>query len=475
MLFFAYCNFTLKFYNEGRNKREETWLKKNVNMLQGPLLRGIISYSVPIILTGWLQLLFNAADLVVVGQFRSPLSVAAVGATGSITALIINLFMGLSVGVGVAAAHGLGSGDKENVHRTVHTAIPTAIVCGLILTAVGIPLCGTFLTWMGTPENILHLSTLYMQIYFAGMTFNMVYNFTASVLRAAGDTKTPLVALALAGILNVSLNLLFVIACHMDVEGVALATTISQALSAVLVVIALMRRTDACRFSLKKMRIYRPQLRKILRIGLPAGLQSSMFAISNVLIQSSVNSFGDVFVAGNSAAISIEGFVYVSFNAFMQATVNYTGQNIGAYQYRRVKRIFLTCLGCVIVVGGAMGGIAYLLGPQLLSFYIKGTPQAIDHGVYRLGMICLPYFICGMMEIATGVLRGMGKSLSPTIICVMCVCVFRVIWIFAVFRRYHTPFSLYISYPISWVIAFVAQTAVFYPAINQLIRKAESQ
>ncbi len=450
-------------------------MKKNVNMLQGPLLRGIISYSIPIILTGWLQLLFNAADLVVVGQFRSSLSVGAVGATGSITALIVNLFMGLSVGVGVATAHGLGSGDDESVHRTVHTAIPTALLCGVILTAIGVPLCGTFLRWMGTPENILPLSTVYMQIYFAGITFNMLYNFAASILRAAGDTKTPLVALAIAGVVNVGLNLFFIIACHMDVEGVALATTISQALSAILTVIALKRRTDACRFSFRKMRIYKPQFQKIVRIGLPAGLQSSMFAISNVLIQSSVNSFGEVFVAGNSAAISIEGFVYVSFNAFMQATVNYTGQNIGACQFRRVKKIFWTCLGCAAVIGGAMGGLAYLFGPQLLSIYIKGTPEAIDYGVFRLTMICLPYFMCGMMEIATGVLRGMGKSISPTVICVMCACVFRVIWILTVFRQYHTPFSLYISYPISWIMAFVAQVVVFYPAINKLIGKAESQ
>ncbi len=450
-------------------------MKKNVNMLQGPLLRGVISYSIPIVLTGWLQLLFNAADLMVVGQCRSGLSVGAVGATASLTNLIINLFLGLSVGVGVATAHGLGSNDDQAVHRTVHTAIPTAMICGLILTAVGVPFCGTFLEWMGTDPDFLPLSTLYMRIYFAGMTFNMVYNFAASILRAAGDTRSPLIFLAISGVVNVLLNLFFVIPCEMDVEGVALATTISQALSAVLVIIALMRRTDACRFSFKRMRIYKPQLGKILRIGLPAGLQSSMFAISNVLIQSSVNSFGKVFVTGNSAAISIEGFVYVSFNAFMQATVNYTGQNVGAGQFRRVKKIFWTCLGCVVVVGGVMGSVAYLLGPTLLKFYIPDTPEAIRDGIFRLGMICLPYFICGMMEVGTGVLRGMGKSLSPTIICVMCACVFRVIWILTVFRTYHTPFCLYISYPISWVMAFVAQALVFFPAINKLIKKAESQ
>ena len=448
-------------------------MKKNANMLQGPLLKGVIVYSIPIILTSWLQLLFNAADLVVVGRFRSSLSVAAVGATGAITNLIVNFFVGLSVGVGVATAHSLGSNDKEAIHRTVHTALPTAIISGLLLTAVGVPLSGCFLTWMGTPGNILPLSTVYMQIYFAGMTFNMVYNFCASILRAAGDTKSPLIFLAVAGVVNVILNLFFVIVCRMDVEGVALATTISQALSAVMVVIALMRRTDACRLSLRKMRIYRPQLQKIIWNGLPAGFQGSMTAVSNVLIQSSVNSFGDVFIAGNSAAQSIEGFVYVSFNAFMQSAVNYTGQNAGARQYARVKKIFWTCMGCATVIGGGIGTLAYLLAPQLLSIYIKDTPQAISYGVLRLGIICLPYFICGAMDVATGVLRGLGKSLSPTVICILCTSVFRVVWIYTLFQKFHTPEGLYISYPISWTIGFVSQMLVIFPTLNKLIKKAE--
>lgn len=450
-------------------------MKKNVNMLQGPLLGGIISYSVPIILTGWLQLFFNAADLMVVGQSHSPLSVAAVGATASITSLIVNLFMGLSVGVGVATAHGLGSNDKEAVHRTIHTALPTAVICGLFLTLVGVPFCGLFLKWMGTPENLQDKAALYMRIYFGGATFLMIYNFCASVLRAAGDTKSPLIFLAISGVVNVLLNLLFVVKLGMDVEGVALATMISQMLSAVLVVMALMRRTDACRLELRKIRIYRPQLQKILRVGLPAGMQSSMFSIANVLIQSSVNSFGEIFVAGNSAAISIEGFVYVSFNAFMQATVNYTGQNVGASQYRRVKKIFLVCLACAMVVGGCMGLIAYLLAPQLLSLYIKDSQAAIDYGVLRLAYICIPYFFCGMMEVSTGVLRGIGKSVSPTVICVVCVCVFRVVWIYTVFQRFRSPESLYLSYVTSWILAFAAQTLVFYPSINKMIKKAESQ
>ena len=269
--------------------------KKNQDMLHGPLLPNIISYTVPIILTSVLQLLFNAADLVVVGRFCGSISVAAVGATGSITSLIVNLFIGLSVGAGVTVAHGVGSREEEVVHRTVHTALPMALVSGAVLTVLGILLSEKFLTMMGTPENVLKLSAVYMKIYFAGVTFTMVYNFAASILRAVGDTKSPLIFLTIAGVINVVLNLIFVIFLHMNVAGVALATTISQAFSAVAMVVVLMKRTDAAKLYLKKMRFYRVQLMKMIRIGLPAGIQSSLFSISNVMIQSSVNSFGDTY------------------------------------------------------------------------------------------------------------------------------------------------------------------------------------
>ena len=302
-------------------------MRKNQRaMLEGPLLKNIIFYTIPIILTSWLQLLFNAADLVVVGQFDGSHSLAAVGATGAITNLIVNLFIGMSVGAGVCVAHGLGSNDEEKVHRTVHTAIPAAAVSGLFLTFVGIGLSKTFLVWMGTPKNILPMSTLYMQIYFGGMIFNMVYNFAASILRAAGDTKSPLIFLGISGVINVLLNLFFVIVLHMNVAGVALATAISQAVSAVLVVITLMKRTDACKLELKKLRFYKLELMKMIRIGLPAGVQGSMFSISNVMIQSSINSFGDIVMSGNTAAGNIEGFIFTAMNALHQSAVNFTGQ-----------------------------------------------------------------------------------------------------------------------------------------------------
>ena len=437
--------------------------RNNANMLQGPLFSGIVLYTVPIILTSILQLLFNAADLVVVGRFCGSISVAAVGATGAITNLIVNLFIGLSVGTGVTVAHALGSREDIVVHRAVHTAVPTALVSGVFLTGIGITFSETFLRMMGTPENVLALSATYMRIYFGGITFNMVYNFCASILRAAGDTKSPLIFLTIAGVINVILNLIFVVVFHMNVAGVAWATTISQAISAALVVIALMRRTDACKLEPDKLQIYKPQLLKIIRIGLPAGIQGSLFSISNVIIQSSVNSFGDILMSGNAAAGNIEGFVYVSINAFSQTAVNYIGQNAGAHQYKRVGKILGVCLACVSVVGLVFGVSAWYFGESLLSIYITDSPEAITYGMIRLAYICLPYFLCGLMDVSTGALRGMGESIAPMIISVLGVCGIRIGWISTIFQmpQFHTPQCLYFSYTISWSITFLVQLAAF--------------
>ena len=451
--------------------------KHNHSMLQGPVLWSVISYTIPIILTSVLQLLFNAADLVVVGRFCGSISVAAVGATGSITNLIVNLFIGLSVGAGVTVAHAIGSRESEDIHRAIHTALPVALVSGVVLTVVGVAMSGTFLRLMGTPENVLPLSTVYMQIYFGGITFNMVYNFCASILRAAGDTRSPLIFLSLAGVINVVLNVIFVTVLHMNVAGVALATTISQAISAVLVVIALMRRTDDCRLYLKKMKFYRIQLLKMVRIGLPAGIQGSLFSISNVMIQSSVNSFGDIFMSGNAAAGNIEGFVYVIMNSFHQTAVNFIGQNVGAHQYDRVKKTLWCCLGCVGAAGLAAGVLGFVFGPQLLSIYITDSAEAISYGMLRLNFVCLPYFICGLMDVSTGALRGMGASLEPMIISVLGVCGIRIGWIATIFQipAFHTPQCLYISYPVSWLITFVAQFLVFQRVYRRHLRMFEYQ
>ena len=438
--------------------------RRNQSMLEGPLFVNIILYTIPIILTSLLQLLFNAADLIVVGRFCGSVSVAAVGATGAITNLMVNFFIGLSVGAGVTVAHGLGSREDTVVHNTVHTALLTSLVSGVILTFVGVCFSETFLRLMGTPETVLPLSAVYMKIYFAGITFTMVYNFCAAILRAAGDTKSPLVFLSIAGVVNVVLNIIFVTVFHMNVAGVALATTISQGISAVLVAIALIKRTDACRLELKKLRFHRIQLVKMLRIGLPAGLQSSLFSISNVMIQSSINSFGDVLMSGNAAAGNIEGFVYVSLNAFHQTAVNFIGQNAGARQYKRVAKTMGICLGSVAVTGLVMGALVYKLGPSLLSLYIADSPEAIQWGMIRLSIVCLLYFICGMMDVSTGALRGLGESFIPMVISVLGVCGIRIGWIMTIFQvpAFHTPQSLYISYPISWGITFLFQFFAFF-------------
>ena len=436
--------------------------RPNQSMLEGPLFPSIVRYTIPIILTSLLQLLFNAADLVVVGRFCGSVSVAAVGSTGAITNLMVNFFIGLSVGAGVSVAHGLGSREDTVVSNTVHTALPTAIVSGLILTIIGVAFSETFLRMMGTPDNVLPLSATYMQIYFGGIIFSMVYNFCAAILRAAGDTKSPLLYLTVAGVVNVMLNIFFVTVLHMNVAGVALATTLSQGISAALVTRALTRRADACRLYLKKMRFHRPQLVKMLRIGLPAGIQSSLFSISNVLIQSSVNSFGDVFMSGSAASANIEGFVYVSLNAFHQTAVNFIGQNAGARKYRRVYKTLWICLGCVTVVGICFGFTAWIFGRQLLGIYITDSQQAIEYGMVRLGYICLPYFLCGLMDVSTGALRGLGASVVPMIISVLGVCGLRIFWIYTVFQVYHTPECLFFSYTVSWIVTFLFQIAAFY-------------
>ena len=450
--------------------------KRSTNMLTGPLFPSIIRYTIPIILTSVLQLLFNAADLVVVGRFCGSISVAAVGATGALTNLIVNLFIGLSVGAGVTTAHGLGSREDEVVHNTVHTAIPLALVGSVILTVVGVTFSPTFLEMMGTPENVRALSAIYMRIYFGGVVFVLLYNFCAAILRAAGDTRSPLIYLSFAGVLNVVLNVIFVTVLHMNVAGVALATILSQAVSAMLVLRALMHRTDACRLDLKELRFHGKQLKKILQIGLPAGVQGCLFSISNVLIQSSVNSFGDVFMSGNAAASNIDGFIYVSLNAFHQTAVNFIGQNIGAGQYKRVSQTLKICLGCTAVLGLVLGFASYFFGPALLGIYITDSAEAIGYGMIRLAFIGLPYFVCGLMDVANGALRGIGESVGPMCISVIGICAFRVFWVSTVFQipLMHTPEGLYLSYPVSWIITFCCQIVWFTFAYRRYVRRADA-
>lgn len=447
---------------------------KSYDMCEGPLVGKIILYTIPIILTGILQLLFNAADLVVVGRCCGDISVGAVGATGALINLMVNLFIGLSVGAGVTVAHSIGAGRSEDVRRTVHTAIPAALISGAFLTVVGVLFSGTFLKMMDTPENVLPLSASYMRIYFCGTIPSMLYNFGSAILRAAGDTKSPLYFLTAAGILNVLLNLFFVIVLHMDVAGVALATSLSQTLSALLIIRELMHRDDDCKLELTKMKIYGRQLRRIIQIGFPAGLQSSIFAISNVIIQSSINEFGNILghvvLSGNSAAQNVEGFVYTSMNSYSQTSLNFTSQNYGAGKLDRIRRIMWICLIAVFCTGACLGLTALFFGEPILSIYLHNSQESIKYGMIRMTYIMIPYFLCGLMDVTTGLIRGLGRSVLPMLITVIGVVGIRLGWIFGVFRipKYHTLESLYFSYTISWIATFAVELGVFLFIMRKL-------
>lgn len=430
--------------------------KQEFNVTEGPLLKKTILFAIPIILTSILQLLFNAADLMVVGTVDEKY-VGAVGTTGAVTLLLVNLFIGLSGGAGVVVAQKLGARDQQGVHKTVHTAIPVSVICGLILTVLGYFYTEPMLKLMGTPDEIIEFAAIYMKIYFCGMIPNLVYNFGASILRAAGDTKGPLYYLTIAGVVNVILNLIFVKVFGMNVDGVALATIISQTVSAVLVLLSLTRRIDGIRFDFKDIRIDFESLKNIIRIGLPAGLQSCMYNIANIIIQTSVNSFGAIAVTGNSAAINIEGFAFVVLNAFFQSAMTFAGQNMGARKYSRLNKVFAINVFCAFVGGLAVGILFNVFLKPLLSLYSVTDPIAVEFAQTRMFFITFMYFLCGMNDVTTGILRGIGSSFVPMIICVVGVCGLRLAWIYTVFAQHHTPETLFVIYPISWAITFGAE------------------
>lgn len=447
----------------------------SVDLTQGPLFKRIIIYTLPIIATGLLQLLFNAADLVVVGNSTNDTALPAVGATSSLVNLIVNLLIGLSVGAGVCAARYYGARDDKSMHELVHTAIPTAAIGGLVFGIIGFVFAGTFLRWMDTPDDLIVQSTLYVRIYSVGIPFSIVYNFGAAILRSVGDTTRPLIFLVIAGVVNVLFNLAFVFLFHMDVDGVATATAISQALSAVMVIVYMMRVKDSHRFQPRKMRFYKDKFVKILVIGLPAGIQGSLFSVSNVIIQKSINAFGSTVISGNTAAVNIEGFVYTGMNAFHQTALNFTGQHLGAKKYARIKKIILLCLLSVSVIGLVFGMSVYLLGAPLLNIYSPGKEEVIGYGLLRMKYICITYFLCGIMDVLSGLLRGMGYSVSSMIITLACVCGFRILWIYTVFAMpaYHSLTVLYISYPISWGLCCIVQGGLLLFAYIRMIKKSK--
>ena len=431
-----------------------------IDMCNGPLLGKILRFSIPLMLSGILQLLFNAADIIVVGRFTGKEALAAVGSTGSLINLLINLFMRLSIGANVLAAQYIGARDTRNVSETIHTSILLSVICGTVMIFVGLALAEPLLTLMGTPDDVLSQAALYMRIYFVGMPVIMLYNFGSAILRAMGDTQRPLIFLLIAGVVNVILNLIFVIVFHMGVAGVAIATVISQAISAALIVICLIRSDGMFQLHLKRLHIHRDKLFAMMRIGLPAGMQGAIFSISNVLIQSSINSFGSVVMAGSTAASNIEGFVYNAMNAVYQANLSFTSQNMGARKYSRINRILFLCLAVVTVIGLVMGVGATLLGNQLLRIY-NTDPEVIGYGLERMAFVCMPYFLCGLMDVMVGSMRGMGYSIVPMIVSLTGACGLRILWIFTVFAAEHTLPALFISYPISWAVTFLAHLICF--------------
>ena len=444
--------------------------KYEMDMCNGPLLKKILIFYFPLMLSGILQLLFNAADIVVVGRFAGSESLAAVGSTSSLINLLVNIFIGLSVGANVLVARYYGSNQKEDLSEMVHTAMMTSIVGGFLLVVIGIGVAAPALRMMGTPDNVINHSILYMRIYFVGMPVMLAYNFGAAILRAVGDTKRPLYYLLAAGVINVLLNLFFVIVCSMGVAGVATATVISQAISALLIIRCLMKTDSDYRLDLKKLRIVPGKLTKMIQIGVPAGLQGALFSISNVLIQSSLNSFGSVAMAGSTAASNIEGFVYTAMNAFYQTAISFTGQNYGARNYKRIGKILLICQVLVVIVGLIMGNGAYLLGGTLLKLYSTDA-EVIQYGLQRMSVICTMYFICGMMDTMVGSMRGMGYSIMPMLVSLTGACLFRVVWIYTIFQKSHTLMTLYISYPISWTLTFSAHLVCFIVAYRKLKKK----
>lgn len=439
---------------------EVTMASYEIDMCSGKLLPKVIAFALPLMLSGILQLLFNAADIIVVGQFTGKEAMAAVGSTGSLNNLIINIFLGLSIGSSVLMARYYGAKEERNIHELVHTSILLSLLSGFVLVILGLILARPLLSLMGTPYDVIDQAVLYMRIVFLGMPALMTYDFGAGILRAIGDTRRPLIFLFIAGIINVCLNLFFVIGFGLGVAGVAIATIISQYTSATLVVLCMMRSSASYHLSLKELKIYRPKLRQIIRIGLPAGVQGAVFSISNVLIQSSINSFGSVAVAGNTAASNIEGFVYTSMNSMYQASTSFTSQNVGARKTERIVPILATCLGCVTVIGLVMGGLATLFSHQLLSIY-SSDEEVIRIGMERLMYVCLPYFLCGLMDTACGSIRGLGYSIAPTIVSLTGACFLRIVWIYTIFQLDHTLVNLYISYPISWAVTFAAHMICF--------------
>lgn len=451
-------------------------LKKDytIDMCNGPILKKMLVFSIPLMCSSVLQLLFNAADIVVVGNFAGDNSLAAVGSNTALIGLLTNLFVGLSIGANVLAAKYYGAKDEKNLAEAVNTSILLSIISGIILTIIGLAGARRILIWMQTPDEVLDLAATYLRICFLGMVPTMVYNFGSAILRSVGDTKRPLYYLFGAGIVNVILNLFLVVVLKLDVAGVAIATVISQCISAGLIIRCLRHEEGGIHLDIHRLHLDKKIFIEILEIGLPAGFQGILFSLSNVIIQSSVNSFGATVMAGNSAAANVEQFVYFAMNAFYQSTISFTSQNYGAKNYHRIKKILLTGQFCVITVGIVFGNLVVLFGHPLLELYTS-SEEVIQAGMVRFGIVARTYALCGIMDVMVGALRGIGYSVMPMIVSLMGACVFRLVWIATIFHmdRFHSVQVVYDSYPISWIVTNIVHIICFMWAMKKIMREHE--
>lgn len=432
-------------------------------MTEGSIAAKLIAFSVPLIISSILQLLFNAADVVVVGRYAGDNSLAAVGSTSSLINLLVNLFTGLATGTTVVAANYFGARDKSHLHDTVHTSIVISFFSGIILTVVGVFGARRILILMGSPSEVLPLASLYLKVYFSGITASMIYNFGSALLRAKGDTRRPLGILLVAGVINVLLNLAFVIILKMDVAGVALATVLSQVFAAVVVIVILLHENDDFHLDLRSLGINKTVLARIVKIGIPSGIQGILFSFSNVIIQSSVNSFGPVVMAGNSAGSNIEGFVWTSMNGLSQGVMTFAGQNLGAGKTERIRKLPWVSQFMVMVEGLVLGNLVVFFSPKLLCLYTT-NPEVIAEGIIRIRMVCTLYCLCGMMDCMACLIRGIGHSILPMIVTIFGACGLRLVWIFTGFRyveRFHNMKSLLVTYPVSWMATFSVLVVCF--------------
>ena len=445
--------------------------KYSLDMTNGPFLKKILRFSLPLVLTGLLQMIYNTADIIVVGRFAGGTALAAVGATSSLVNLILNVFLGMSMGSGVMTAKYIGARDEDSVKRCVHSAMLLSILSGIFVAIFGFVFSEQLLVMMDSPEDVLPLSKLYLQIFFLGAPAGMVFNFGASIVRATGDTKKPLLILSMSGIVNIVLNLILVINFHMSVAGVAIATITSQYISATCILFVLFKMKNACKLTLKKLRFHKEELKRILYVGIPAGIQNSLFSVSNVIIQTTVNSFGSIAMAGIAAGSNVDSFIYTCTNAVSQTTMTFSSQNFGAKKYENFNKIYFRCVVLTIAIAGAMGALGVIFKEFFVGIF-STDPAVIEIGAQRLTLILPFYFFCSLMDVGAGQLRGMGKSFLPMIVSLLGGCGLRLLWIFVFFPKNPTLMYLYYAYPISWSITFVVLFVCYFIVRKQILKKS---